>query len=154
MSHRKLINDENAQGWIQATQQEFGWLAQGLDNGLLGTNTIFFIPHAAKPSNRPATNCRAVADYNEHKPDPYRVRLTAGGDKVVYTEYVGTPTVDISTVKIHLNSVISTLDALYTMVDLKDFYLNTPLEEYEYMRIPVDMIPQTIMDQYNLAQDL
>ena len=36
-------------------------------------------------------------------------------------------------------------------VDLKDFYLNTPLEEYEYMRIPVDMIPQTIMDQYNLA---
>ena len=36
-------------------------------------------------------------------------------------------------------------------VDLKDFYLNTPLEEYEDMRIPVDMIPQPIMDQYNLA---
>jgi hypothetical protein len=50
-----------------------------------------------------------------------------------------------------LNSVISTPDAQYMTVDLKDFYLNTPLEEYEYMRIPVDMIPQTIMDQYNLA---
>jgi hypothetical protein len=151
MSHRKLINSENAQCWIQATQQEFGRLAQGLDNGLLGTDTIFFIPHAAKTSDRPATYCQAVADYNEHKPDPYHVRLTAGGDKVVYTKYVGTPTVDISTVKIHLNSVISTPDSKYMTVDLKGFNLNMPLEEYEYMRIPVDMIPQTIMDQYNLA---
>ena len=34
--------------------------------------------------------------------------------------------------------------------DLKDFYLGTPLEpkDYAYMRIPVAMIPDEIVDKY------
>ena len=35
-------------------------------------------------------------------------------------------------------------------VDIKDYYLGTPMNHYEYMRIPVKHIPQDIMDQYNL----
>jgi hypothetical protein len=35
-------------------------------------------------------------------------------------------------------------------VDLKDFYLNTPLENYEYMRIPIFVIPESIMTEYKL----
>jgi hypothetical protein len=35
--------------------------------------------------------------------------------------------------------------------DLKDFYLGTPMARYEYMRIPIDMITQAIIDQYNLT---
>jgi hypothetical protein len=35
--------------------------------------------------------------------------------------------------------------------DLKDFYLGTPMLRYEYMRIPIDMLPDTIIDQYNLG---
>ena len=35
-------------------------------------------------------------------------------------------------------------------VDIKDYYLGTPMNRYEYMRIPVKHIPQDIMDQYNL----
>jgi len=34
--------------------------------------------------------------------------------------------------------------------DLKDFYLGTPLARYEYMRIPVAMLPDEILDHYNL----
>ena len=34
--------------------------------------------------------------------------------------------------------------------DLKDFYLGTPMDRYEYMRIPIDMIPEAIIEQYNL----
>jgi hypothetical protein len=30
-------------------------------------------------------------------------------------------------------------------VDIKDFYLNTPMDTYEYMCIPVKDIPDTIM---------
>ena len=37
------------------------------------------------------------------------------------------------------------------MMDIKDFYLNNPMEWYEYMRIPVKDIPQCIMEQYQLA---
>ena len=36
-------------------------------------------------------------------------------------------------------------------VDLKDFCLNAPLEQYEYMCLLVEMIPSDIMAQYSLA---
>jgi hypothetical protein len=54
-------------------------------------------------------------------------------------------------VKILLNSVLSTTDAKFMTADITDFYLNTPMPRYEYMRIPTKDIPQTIMEQYNLA---
>ncbi len=46
---------------------------------------------------------------------------------------VVTPTVDMVTVKLHLNSVISTKGAQYCTIDLKGFYLNTPMAHPEYM---------------------
>jgi hypothetical protein len=36
-------------------------------------------------------------------------------------------------------------------IDIKDFHLNTPMDEYEYIRIPVKVIPDCIMKQYKLA---
>jgi hypothetical protein len=35
-------------------------------------------------------------------------------------------------------------------LDVKIFYLATPIEYFEYMRIPIKLIPQEIIDQYNL----
>ena len=35
-------------------------------------------------------------------------------------------------------------------MDIKDFYLGTPLESYEYAKIPLKNIPDKIIDQYNL----
>ena len=35
-------------------------------------------------------------------------------------------------------------------MDIKDFYLNTPMDRPEYMRIPIDVIPPDIWQQYNL----
>jgi hypothetical protein len=35
--------------------------------------------------------------------------------------------------------------------DVKNVYLSTPLERPEYMRIPVKLIPQEIIDNYNLT---
>ena len=35
-------------------------------------------------------------------------------------------------------------------LDLKDFYLATPMEEYEYARIKAEYIPKEMMDKYNL----
>ena len=149
--HKQLVQGPDAIHWLLATSKEIGRLAQGLKDVLPGTDTMFFIPHSAKPTDRKATYLRIVAEHKPSKPDPYRIRFTAGGDKVEYPGNVSTPTVDISTVKCHLNSVLSTPAARYMTVDLKDFYLNTPLDRYEYMRIPVTVIPPDIMEQYNLA---
>ena len=35
-------------------------------------------------------------------------------------------------------------------IDIKSFYLGTSLDRFEYMRIPLDMSPQHIIDQYDL----
>jgi hypothetical protein len=35
-------------------------------------------------------------------------------------------------------------------LDIKDFYLGTPLERFEYVRLPLRAIPDFVMDKYNL----
>ena len=37
-------------------------------------------------------------------------------------------------------------------IDIKNFYLGTPMKEYEYMKIKYDLIPQEIIDKYNLQK--
>jgi hypothetical protein len=64
---------------------------------------------------------------------PNRLQLTISGDRLNVPGDWGTPTVDMVTVKLHLNSVISTKGACYCTIDLKDFYLMTPMTRPEYM---------------------
>ncbi len=56
------------------------------------------------------------------------------------------------TVKMHLNSVISTKRAHYCTIDLKDFYLNTPMERSEYMQLKLSNLPHNFIDMYNLTK--
>ena len=65
--------------------------------------------------------------------ETHRTRLMIGGDRINYLEDCGTPMADLLTVKLLLNSVISTPEARYMTMDIKDFYLNTPLKRYEYL---------------------
>jgi hypothetical protein len=76
-----------------------------------------------------------VCELKPNKEEKHRTRLTAGGDRINYPEDMGTPTADMTLVKILLNSVISTKDARCMTLDIKDFYLNTPMKRYEYMRL-------------------
>jgi len=112
-----------------------------------GTDTLRFIHNNEKPSDRIASYCRVVCEYNVSKEDPYRIRLTYGGDRSDYPDETSTSTVDTTTVKIHFNSIISTPGARHMTLDIKNFYLNTPLSRYEYMRIPVNIIPEEIMSR-------
>jgi hypothetical protein len=56
----------------------------------------------------------------------------------------------LTVVKLLLNSVISTPEARFMTGDIKNFYLGTPMMEYEYMRVPVSAVPDDIMEEYNL----
>ena len=73
-----------------------------------------------------------------------------GGDQSDYKGETTTRTVDVTIVKMHLQSVLSTNGGNCMGLDLKDFYLATPTEEYEYARIKVEYIPKEMMDNYNL----
>ena len=95
---------------------------------------------------------RIVANFRPEKDDPYRIRLTVGGNRINYPGDCGTPTADMITVKILLNSVISTVNAKFMTIDIKDFYLNTPMERPEYMRLKLADIPAAIIDLYHLRE--
>ncbi len=59
-------------------------------------------------------------------------------------------TADLYTAKLHWNSVVSTKDAKYMCLDIKNFYLTVALEYYEYMKIPIALFPLWTRAQYNL----
>jgi hypothetical protein len=76
-----------------------------------------------------------VCDYKPHKTEKERVRLTVGGDKLDYSSDVATYTADITTFKILINSTFATEDAAMMMMDIKSYYLGTPLPWFEYMKM-------------------
>ena len=65
--------------------------------------------------------------YRPGKPDPYRTRLTFRGNLIDHPRDCGTLTVDLLTVKLLLNSIVSTPGSKFMTIDIKDFYLNTPM---------------------------
>jgi hypothetical protein len=61
------------------------------------------------------------------------------------------PTVYMVTVKLHLNSVIMIKGARYCTIDLKDFYLMTPMTRPEYMRMKIKDLPEEFINLYNIT---
>jgi hypothetical protein len=57
--------------------------------------------------------------------------LVVGGDRVHYPGNAGTPTTNLLTAKILINSIISTAGTKFMTMDIKDFYLNTPVARYK-----------------------
>jgi hypothetical protein len=79
-------------------------------------------------------------------------KIHRGGDKINYPGNCATPTGNLTLLKIMLNSVISTQGARFMTLDIKNFYLNAPMERYKYVRIKLDDVPEKIIQQY-LLQD-
>jgi hypothetical protein len=60
---------------------------------------------------------------------------------------VSTPAVKMMAVK-----MILTKGAQYCTFDIKDFYLNTPMEQPDYMRMKLSNLPQEFVDLYDLTK--
>jgi hypothetical protein len=82
-----------------------------------------YIYHHQLPPNRQATYASFVATERPHKAETKRVCLTVGGNLVNYLDKVSTPNADLSTIKLLLNSVISTPSARFITFNLKYVYL-------------------------------
>ena len=124
-----MKNPKYSKLYGQSYAKELGRLAQGIPGKVTGTNTMFFINKSEVPVDlwRDITYGRVVVNYRPEKDDPYRTRLTVGGDRVNCPDDCGTPTADLLMVKLLLNSVVSTLNAKFMTINIKDFYLNTPM---------------------------
>ena len=81
----------------------------------------------------------------------HRIRLTAGGDRLEFPGSTSTATVGLTLAKILLNSIVSISTAKFLSADIKDYYYGTPLTaQFEYLRVPIELIPEEIVNQYNL----
>jgi hypothetical protein len=150
-----LLKSTQAKGWTEANADEIGRLAQGYGKrNIKGTDTMHFIHAHQIPKGRKPTYLKIVAADKPNKEDPKRVRWTCGGDRVTYIGDVSTKTADLTTAKILFNSVLSTPGAKFMTIDIKNFYLNTPMKSFEYMRIPVSHIPDDIIHEYSLADKI
>ena len=101
-----------------------------------GTQTIHCMTHEeikCIPGDRKVTYARIVVDFRPQKTDPNRVRITVGGNLIDYTSELTTRTADLTTSKVMWKSAISTPGAKYACADVKNFYLVTPLDRFEYM---------------------
>jgi hypothetical protein len=145
MEYLALMKDPPLQPlWTRGIDKECGCLFQGIQD-IAGTNTYFFIKLTNIPKNRRITYGKIVCDYKPHKKEKERVRLTVGGDILVYSGNIATSTSDITTFKILINITLSNEDAAMMMVDIKKYYLGTPLPRFEYMKMLLSRFPEEII---------
>jgi hypothetical protein len=150
MEHSALMKDPRLQPlWTRGFGNKCGRLFQGI-RYIPGTDTCFFIELKNIPNDSKITYGKIVCDYKPHKKEKERVRLTVGGDILDYLGDVATSTADITTFKILINSTLSTEDADMIMMDIKNYYLGTPLPRFEYMKMLLSRFPKEIIQKYNL----
>ena len=91
-----------------------------------------------------------VYDHRSLNTEPWRVRLTVGGNKLPYEVDAGSPAYNLIETKILVNSTISDAHkgAKSLSCDLKNFFLASPITQSEYMRVPIKHFPQDIKERY------
>ncbi len=126
------------------------------------------------PMKRPEYMHLKMNDIPEEIIEQYKLREIATSEGYVYTapatvsvlQYVSYPRTGVGPPrtlsfllplrftqgKIILSSVISTKGARCMMIDLQDFYLNTPMKRPEYMHLKMNDIPEEIIEQYKLRE--
>jgi hypothetical protein len=137
---------DNRVHWIQAEKEEIC--------RLIDTGTIKAISLADQPIDR-----RSDTTYYNPKPKEkinldgdktYRIRGTIGGDRINYPGSTAAHTASMPVVKILLQSVVSEGKRWLT-IDIKDYYLGTPLPRSEYLRIPLKFIDSSLLVTYSLS---
>jgi hypothetical protein len=151
LEYRQLIKcDAYRDIWTHSYANELVRLAQGVGDHIQGITTIFFIRKDQVPEGRTCIYGQLVVDIRPQKEEKERTRLTVRGNLIHYPGDVSTKTAGLTTAKLLFNSTISTPGAKFMCMDVKNFYLNTPMERYEYMRLPMVQIPNEIIQQYQL----
>jgi hypothetical protein len=138
---------------VMSSLQKDKWIQSDTDEyvRLTDSNTWHAIYMHELPAGRKSTYLSPqYKEKIDHKGEhEYRSRFTAGGDRLDYPGAISARTADMEVVKVLLNSTLSTDSELMTM-DIKDFYLGTPLEISQYIKVDCKFITPECMDKYDL----
>jgi hypothetical protein len=152
MQYKDLMKDPDLGPLFEIDlSNELGRICQGIRD-IAGTNTAFFIDLKSIPKDRKITYGKLVCDLKPNKTEKHQVRITVGGDILDYSGDTETSKADITTFKILINNTLSTQEAKMIMMDIKKYYLGTPLPTYEYMRLPLSILPLDIIEKYDLIR--
>jgi hypothetical protein len=146
LEYRLLIkNPKYKEVWSKSFAKEIRRLADT-------TKTIVFVAKHQIPHwrQKEITYGRIVCNYRSEKANPNQTRITVGGDCINYLYDCGTPAADLLTVKLLLNSIVSTMGAKFMTINIKDVYLMTPMDQPKYFRMRLEVFPQEIIEQYRL----
>ncbi len=133
--------------------RELHRLVLGKEGITIVTNTIFFLSHdkiRRIPKDPTVTYTHIVIDHQPQKDDPNCVCITIGGNLIDYPYKLTTGTADMVSSKTMWNSIISMPNAKFSGADIKNMYLKTTLDRYEYMKMPLRLIPDDIIKPYGL----
>jgi hypothetical protein len=139
----KLQHDPDLKDlWVPAMSKELHRLAQGKPGITKATNTIFFLSHdeiCHILKDQTATYAHIVINHRPQKDDPNHVRITVGGNLINYPFELTMCTTDMVSSKLLWNSTISMPEARFAGANIKNMYLEAPLECFEYMRMPISL---------------
>ena len=115
LEYRHFIQGPNKDIWVKALANDFGRLSKSVKRRMpTGNSTIFFIHPSEIPSHKKVAYGRLVVDIRPLKEEKYRVRITVGGDKLDFCGNASSVAASLVTVKLLLNSVVSTKGAKFT----------------------------------------
>ena len=95
---------------------------------------ILYIPKGKLSSGRKIAYSNPVFDYRSRKYDPYRIILPIGGYKLTYPSDSGYPAEILLEAKIPFGGVISTPGSQFIYADIKDYFIRSPMEHFEYIK--------------------
>ena len=117
-----------------------------------GTDTFHVILYNEIPPNRRKgiAFSKVMCTFLLEKSDPNRTCITIAGQNITYPGNVGTKTASLDLIKLLINSVLSRKSAKFFTFDIKNFYLQTPLDRSEYVCIKLSNTPTESINIYSL----
>lgn len=137
--------------WLRSGENEFGRLLQGYGD-VDGLDVLEVIHKFDIPTGKIVTYPRYTIDYRPEKSDPWRTRITTGGDRIPYAGETSTHQASMETIKTMLNSVLSKETARCVTGDISNMYLESDLPEHEFVKFKYELIPPRIIEHYKLDQ--
>ena len=129
-SYKDLIHHPNKdirERWDNSGVNEFARIFQGYGD-VDFMNVHECIHKSQVPANKKVTYPRYTIAIRPEKDEPFRTRITAGGDRLNYFGDVSTDSVSMETIKCHWNSVLSTPDAKNCTGNISNMYLESWLK--------------------------
>jgi hypothetical protein len=133
--YEKAIQGMNHDKWIESMDTEMRRL-------ITKTGSMEYLPDGIAPSNAKIGMANPIiAEKIRMDGSEFRTRLTWSKNIVVTDGPTSSSTVDLTAVKLLLNSIVSDPHAKCSVIDISDFYLNSKLPTPAYLWVPMRFLP-------------